>query len=338
MRYVLIVSTVLVVSAFLARALLSSSPAGRRASDQQASVVWSAGMETGDLSEWEFPGRPNHGGGEFNSDGGDAVANTTVARTGQWSAQLTLPDGSGGTRLFRWREPREYEEAYYSAWFYFPNTYRPDVWWNIFQFKTRTARGSDPAWAINVGNRPDGTMFLYLFDDFNRQSHSQSAVDLPPNTWVNITCFLRQSAFRRGQVKCWQDGVVLWDLNGVTTNYPEGVNEWSVNNYSDAVSPSPTILFIDDATVSPSAVYPSLPSDTVVSGFEAAVTGSAFVLDDTREGWSASHGAAPWLSLTVASGVRTGEVQWEKTAIDLSRHVRGHRPGQLGRIWCCNGD
>jgi hypothetical protein len=234
----------------------STSSLDRRRADQESIVVWSAGMETGDLSEWDSPERPNEGGGEFNSDGGDAIATNEVARTGAWSAKLILSEGSGGTRLFRWSEPRAHEEAYYSAWFFFPPLYRPNVWWNIFQFKSATSSRNDPFWSLIVGNRPDGSMYLYLRDSRHERSFTQDVADLPVGTWVQITCFLRQSAHDTGELKCWQDGALLWHLSGISTKYPDGDNAWSVNNYSSGASPVPTVIYIDDASISLQPVSP----------------------------------------------------------------------------------
>ena len=50
----------------------------------------------------------------------------------------------------------------------------------------------------------------------------------------------------------WQDGVELFNVKAVRTRYPppNGVaNEWSVNNYGDAITPSPTTIYIDDAEI-----------------------------------------------------------------------------------------
>jgi len=213
------------------------------------SIIWDAGMETGDLSDWALPAADD-GGGEFNSDGGDAVASQNIAHTGTWSARMALTDGSGGTRLFRWREAREYPEAYYSAWFYFPDRYEPEAWWNIFQFKSKVSDSiNDAFWVLNVGNRADGAMYLYLYDWQNEKSYGQQVIDLPVGQWVHLECYLRQSAEETGQLTCWQDGVTLWDLAGISTKYPAGDNQWSINNYASAVSPTPVVIYVDDAAI-----------------------------------------------------------------------------------------
>src|ERR687889_616913 len=87
----------------------------------EATVLWSDGMEDGTLDGWG--GASFTGGGEFDSGAGASAASRDVAHTGSWSAKMALPDGSGGTRLFRWREPRQYRDLVFSAWFYIPRDY-----------------------------------------------------------------------------------------------------------------------------------------------------------------------------------------------------------------------
>jgi hypothetical protein len=45
-------------------------------------------------------------------------------------------------------------------------------------------------------------------------------------------------------------------VRDVRTRYPaaNGANEWSVNNYGDAVEPSPATIYIDDAAIATSRI------------------------------------------------------------------------------------
>jgi hypothetical protein len=72
--------------------------------------------------------------------------------------------------------------------------------------------------------------------------------------------YLRQSSAFDGEIIVWQDGVELFSLNNVRTRYPSsnGANEWSINNYSSSLVPSPTTVYIDDATVRLPALTPPL--------------------------------------------------------------------------------
>jgi hypothetical protein len=57
------------------------------------------------------------------------------------------------------------------------------------------------------------------------------------------------AADETGSVAVWQDGVLLFEISGTRTRYTDGDCQWSVNNYSDKVIPSPAVIFVDDASI-----------------------------------------------------------------------------------------
>jgi hypothetical protein len=211
-------------------------------------LLWRAGMETGNLNEW------NNGGGEFNSGTADSVASRDVAHSGSWSAKLTATTPpESGTRLFRWHESQTYGSLYYSTWFYFPRNYAAPNYWNIFQYKSKINDSIvDPFYVLNVGNTSGGGMRLYLYDWQRKVSYGQSAVTLPVGKWVHLEAFYRCAADSSGQITIWQDGTQLFNVTGKSTRYSNGDCQWSVNNYSDSLSPSPATIYADDAAISQS--------------------------------------------------------------------------------------
>jgi len=240
----------------------TSSPVSATSSAPRGTLLWAADHETANMSQWYTDG----GGGEFNSGAASSTASPDVAHTGGYSAKATIvTPGTSGVRLFRWNESRATPEAYYSAWFYFPRSYRIPDWWNIFSFKSRNGPVvNDAFWELEIGNRPGGAMYLYLDwwngltiegphrGEFGGRSYNQGVKDIPVANWTHIEVFLRQSGAFDGQVIVWQDGVELFNVKAVRTRYPppNGVaNEWSVNNYGDAITPSPTTIYIDDAEI-----------------------------------------------------------------------------------------
>ncbi len=233
-------------------------------------------METGSTSEWSA----NGGGGLFNSGTYEAVATSELAHTGANSlrARIWTP-GESGVRAFRWSEARSNRSLYYSVWMYIPTNYTltadPNTgqFWNLFQFKSRTPDSSriDPLWSLNAA--PDGAGALYLragwgwggatlsgpratdgvggkwFEPATRRS-------LPVGRWFHLQAMLHQSKDFDGRLTFWQDGVQLLDLTGVRTSYVNcnynswcADNEWSVNHYSDGLSPNPATIYIDDASI-----------------------------------------------------------------------------------------
>jgi len=247
-------------------------------------VVWTGDMEEHDLSDWYFPTverAGSYGGGLYGSGRQEAVASGDRAHTGSASLRATIWTPSrptSGLRAFRWLEPRAHREAYYSAWFYIPTRYTLTAdpccgrYWNLFQFKSRSADGerNDPVWALYVGNRPNGELYLYagwgwggttLAGPFSAsgvggKNYGQSIADLPIGRWTHIEAFLRQSKDFDGRLTVWQDGVELFDFGAVRTSYDnpsynawQTANEWSLNNYSDGLEPTPATIYIDDATI-----------------------------------------------------------------------------------------
>ena len=233
----------------------------------RGAVLWRADMEEGTLSDWYFPERGEwgkYGGGEYNSDGGDSTATPGAANArGAWSARQTIAastSGSSGTRLFRWREPDRHSELYYSAWFLFPKAIalQPRGWFNLMQWKSIRGRNNDSMWAILVGNRPNGRMYLYLAHQpqVRGRTYAQSAVNVPVGKWFRVDAFYRASSRKDGRVIVWQDGRRLVDVDGVATSY-DAINgagnpwsvQWSVNAYGCCLSPTPWTHYVDDASI-----------------------------------------------------------------------------------------
>src|SRR6266550_4717211 len=83
---------------------------------------------------------------------------------------------TSSVRLFRWLEPESRSELHYSVWYYFPRRYIPNgnpPWWNVFQWKSKRGDAIDPFFALNVGNRPDGSMYFYLYNQNTKTSYQQ---------------------------------------------------------------------------------------------------------------------------------------------------------------------
>jgi len=210
-------------------------------------VIWSADHEDGNMNEWYL----NNGGGEFNSGVGDTVISTDIARTGNRGIKMTITTPpESGTRMFRWYEPQRNARLQYSAWFYFPQRFAVSTYWNIFQWKSkRSSSQIDPFFVLNIGNRSDGSMFVYLYDWQTRRAYSQSVRNLPVNQWVKLEAYYQCAGDSTGRVTFWQDGIQLYDLQNVRTRYSDGDCQWSIDNYSNGVSPSPAVIYADDAEI-----------------------------------------------------------------------------------------
>jgi hypothetical protein len=92
--------------------------------------------------------------------------------------------------------------------------------------------------------------------EFGWRSYEGTA-DIPVGRWVQFSVFLRQSNGFDGAIKVWQDGNLVIDERNVRTGWPSSRfnpwavdQSWSVNNYSDGLSPSPADIYVDDARIS----------------------------------------------------------------------------------------
>jgi hypothetical protein len=72
---------------------------------------------------------------------------------------------------------------------------------------------------------------------------------IPVRVWTHVEAHYVCTTTPTGQVTIWEDGKQLFDFSNVATAYPGGDCQWSVNNYSNGLSPSPTIIYIDDAAI-----------------------------------------------------------------------------------------
>jgi hypothetical protein len=239
-------------------------------------VVWSADMETGNLTQWTKPSIVNGStqGGSYDSGYCSRPTNgisTDVARSGRYSMKMTIDTTdrtSSGCRQFRHAESVSGNAYYYSAWFYLPTKSVATDYWNVFQIKSESPTANDPFWVIDLMPRSNGSMRLllrwkgtvagpYSSDTSTGTKYfDQAAAEVPVGRWFQVEAYLKQARDFSGRLTIWQDGVQLWDMVNVKTKYPDGDNRWSVNNYSDGVSPNPTALYVDDAVISTTRVGP----------------------------------------------------------------------------------
>ena len=88
-----------------------------------ATILWSADMETGDLTQWAA----DLDGLVDNARTGIATASTDYSHVGSYSAKLTLNGDWDNAEMHRWKESRDptYFESglYYGAWFYIPSQF-----------------------------------------------------------------------------------------------------------------------------------------------------------------------------------------------------------------------
>lgn len=250
---------------------------GLAGSDGAIAPRWHGDMEEGTLGDWQASGgrtEDGRGGGEYDSGSAWAGTTRTHVHSGAWGARLVLPRGNGGARLFRWRELRAYRTAIVRVWLKVPRRYQLTAsrsrgrFWNVFQFKSRSASGrNDPLWFLDLADAPRRRLRLELIwwhrtlqgphrgqSGFRR--FTQSAASTPVGRWFQLTAQLRQSKDFDGVLCVWQDARLLFAMHNVRTSFPNcsynawcAADEWSLNNYSDGLSPAPAVVYADDASI-----------------------------------------------------------------------------------------
>jgi hypothetical protein len=196
------------------------------------SVVWSADMETGDLSQWRI------GAGAYvpEQDSGACLrplngVTTQEAHSGAFSMEMTIDTrgGKAGCRQHRTVEIREGGTYYYSAWYFIPRPSWPRRSWNVFQFKSRSPAysnpccGSDPFWVIaispsgrsrtsgrtlrltlrwkaGVTDHTSGVAGPFSADGPHQHVFRQTSASVPVRKWFQIRVFLRQSSEFIGRI------------------------------------------------------------------------------------------------------------------------------------------
>lgn len=157
----------LAVLACVSMAACSGASMPGTSQSSNAAALWTAGMETGDLSEWYVP-KANPGGDVENIGNASAVASNDFAHSGKSSAKLTITTPgapASGAQLFRWDEPDSNPQLYYSAWYYFPQNISPSLFWNLMEWKSKHlvsgVKTNDPFFSLEVGTLGSGEMYFY---------------------------------------------------------------------------------------------------------------------------------------------------------------------------------
>ena len=257
----------------------------------QNNILWSADNENQSFEKWEDEGTFHEfsGGGIFNTDEPniDYGIASEQKNSGSYSSFATIknvnaPGNPKAVRFMRWtntawdNEGAYFpDEAYYSAFFYFPEHYdpaKPDDndplndggWWNIFQFKSENNAGSQPIAMLDLNNS-DGKMYVALIikdyqnddsDDNTQEFFEQEhPLEIPPKEWVHLEIFYKKSRAYDGEVKVWQNGELIFEQAGIRTLLPQGDTAvLGLNNYTDYVigedGKNESTIYFDDAVVS----------------------------------------------------------------------------------------
>ena len=136
------------------------------------------------------------------------------------------------------------------------------------QFKSSNRKRSqnDPIWMANVRNTRTGDIMPELVwwhrslegphEGMSGYRGFLANMTLPVGRWFQLTARVRQSADFDGAFQLWLDGRLLFDMDDVRTGHRDCTYNawctdqgWSVNSYSDGLSPTPSVIYVDDVRI-----------------------------------------------------------------------------------------
>lgn len=236
-----------------------------------STALWIADMSTGDLSQWTKDGT----GGFYNSGTGvQSVENGRLKMT----VTANNPPNLHAVRAFApWSIIRANREVICSAEIEFPVQMKltgPTAtghFMNMMQIKSKMPDGShnDPIWSIVldddgyggvypkmvwgntglVGPYPNSLVGWKSWQPMPKKS-------LPVGAKTVFKMYMKQSKDFDGAIKVWQDDTIIFDFMSVRTSWPNPNenswgchNEWSVNLYTDGISPAPFSMYVDNAKI-----------------------------------------------------------------------------------------
>jgi len=219
-------------------------------------VIWTADMEAGDLFQWL------DGGEQQAEHGGSASASDEAAHCGQYSVKQFLPGASdGGTEAYSTLSHKAPDQdAYYSFWIYFPESYDVPNFWSIATFASEDLTGF---WRLNVYTPTGGMRLTLLYEksatEITRETSSLKVI--PPKRWVHVE-ILYEISETDGRITVWQDGgdpiyeVVSGDEFARPTIKLGQDLFFALAASTDGVTPEPAVYYVDDVVISKTKLGP----------------------------------------------------------------------------------
>jgi hypothetical protein len=257
---------------------LSEAPETDEPANEGTATNPAAGMAEGDTIWYANFDNNYFPGGVAISGLASAAVTSKQAHSGRYSAALSIKNADGfqrpepGVRLtynakgeVSPSDPKNLPDvAYYSAHYYFPQNVT-SKWWNVMQWKQAVIESNGSQTRVPVYSiHPlfvNGGMSFFLRSRVNSEGAYQdpavyvagSPLVIPLNQWVRLECMYRWSKLADGQITCWMNGELLWDMTNIITEfdtpYVQYPRQWTVNNYAGETLPKSHVLYVDDLAV-----------------------------------------------------------------------------------------
>jgi hypothetical protein len=242
---------------FFVVACLALAPGCGQELDVGSDVSWTARFEGDNLAEWS-PVPFGFGSASAVPPNTIEVSSNPVSNPGHpgnFAAKLTVSgtvdntQGNGASMVQNGGLPTQ---AYYSAWYYLPQSVSVGTYWVIMKF--RAVLGDPPAegelFDVNLTSPSVGTMSLRLYDHTIGADRPLDvpAPGIPVNDWFQLEAFYRDANDSTGRLTLWLDDLQILDWQG-----PTGLTSWvawDVVSVGDNLAPEPAILYVDDCAIS----------------------------------------------------------------------------------------
>ena len=224
--------------------------------DVGSDILWTSRFEGNNFTEWT-PVPFGHGSASATSPNTIEVS-SEQAHHSTFAAKLTVSgtaDNTAGIGASLVQNGGLPNQAYYSAWYYLPQSVSVDYYWVIMKFRFRSVP-DDPNTAgelfdVNLTNPSSGVMSLRLYDHQTPPNQPQPKVSpksVSVNAWFQLEAFYRAASDNTGQLTLWLDGEQILDLPGPTG--PAGWVAWDVVSVGYNLTPEPAVLYVDDCAIS----------------------------------------------------------------------------------------
>ena len=147
------------------------------------------------------------------------------------------------------------EDAYYSAWYYLPESYSPGNHWSIMRFAVEDATLPwELATGVDLGLRalPSGQLVLELFDHPGELLRRPLAYPPPivnVGAWFFVEVHFRAATQALRPLSVWLDGREVYRTEEQSSAPPHALL-FAVCSTVGAWSPPPPTLYVDDVVMS----------------------------------------------------------------------------------------
>lgn len=173
---------------------------------------------------------------------------SSPVHTGTFAAAFTVT--SDGTQARCARQGTLPPSAYYSAWFYVPQTQIHSGVWSLLYFQGRDSAGADvPLWDVRLTQNSSNELRVQVYDQLHDQPHDiASAPPIPIDEWFHLESYFGRASDTTGEIMVYQDDLKLLDLTGLVTDSTSW-GQWYVGNYATDLIPAETTIYVDDVTI-----------------------------------------------------------------------------------------